>query len=85
LSYKEKINLQEDLKRCQPTSPLGKKIGFDFVAPYSDLTEYKGLGQAKKKNGSKKEKGKPAENAGLPVWWAILNQKRIFFEQSLTK
>jgi site-specific DNA recombinase len=49
----------------------GKKIGFDFVAPYSDLTEYKGLGQAKKKNGSKKEKGKPVINTGLPVWWAI--------------
>ena len=54
----------------------GKKIGFDFIAPYSECNKYKAFKEAKEKMEDQKQKGKPAEKAGLPVWWRIPESNR---------
>ena len=48
---------------------MDKKIGVEFLAPYSDLNNYKGFGGIEDGKGSKYKKGELAKNTNSPMWW----------------
>ena len=53
-----------------------KKIGVEFLAPYSDLNNYKGFGGIEDGKGSKNKKGELAKNTNSPTWWAQLESNQ---------
>ncbi|MBN8703854.1 MAG: hypothetical protein J0M08_12375 [Bacteroidetes bacterium] len=62
-----------------------KKIGLDFLTPYSYISKYKGGRGNRKRMNTKNKMGESVNFTDSPIWWALLKQVRTFFEQEQLK
>jgi hypothetical protein len=72
-----KLNFSsKNIEICELIQKIGtnramaeKKIGFEFIEPYTNLNENRAFGGEKENNVGEKEKEKFAINGCLPAWW----------------